>query len=421
MHELLRKLIEERARAWEHAKAILDAARGEDRSLSAEEQEQWTRATADLDRLDERIEELNDRIEREQQADQARERAEALIRPDEDRAQRPADDSLEQRVLSWARGEGPRAIDVPISRLEARRSESGLWEVRDLTTGTASAGGDTVPTSFRAQLYEHLIENSAIRRTNVEVITTSSGEDLVLPKTTAHPADGTIVSEGAAAGENDPAFGQGTLQAFKYMSLVQVSTELLQDTGVNLLGYLARSFGRALANGSGAHFITGTGSSQPRGVITAAGTVAQVVGGTGQSGEPTADELIDLFFTVTEPYADRGWWLMRRATLGKVRKLKDANDQYIWQPGLAGSVPSTILDRPYVTDPNVPATATDATSVAFGDFSAYKIRDVGTVRFERSDDFAFDSDLVTFRAAIRSDGDLLDETGAIGNYVGGTA
>src|SRR5690606_22253177 len=108
------------------------------------------------------------------------------------------------------------------------------------------------------------------------------------------------------------------------------SSEMLADNGVDLVGYLARAFGRALANGSGAHFVTGTGNSQPRGVITAGSAMKQ--GGTGVSGVPTADDLIDLFYTVTEPYANNGEWLMRRATVGSIRKLKDDNGQYLWQP-----------------------------------------------------------------------------------------
>jgi HK97 family phage major capsid protein len=123
---------------------------------------------------------------------------------------------------------------------------------------------------------------------------------------------------------------------------------------------------------------------------------------------------------VTEPYAKNGEWLMRRATVGKVRKVKDSNGQYLWQPALTAGEPDTLLGRPIVQDPNVPAAGTSATSVAFGDFSAYKIRDVGSLRFERSDEFAFQNDLVTYRAIIRTDGDLLDLTGAIGTFKHGT-
>src|SRR5690606_29818910 len=124
----------------------------------------------------------------------------------------------------------------------------------------------------------------------------------------------------------------GTLSAYKYPKLVQVSTEILQDTGIDLLGYLARSFGRALGNGSGRDLVVGTGADQPHGVIT--GGSAMVTGGTGVSGVPTADELIRLFYAVKEPYAVNGEWLVRRATVGSIRRLKDSDGQYLWQPSL---------------------------------------------------------------------------------------
>lgn len=425
MHELLKRLIEERARVWEQAKTVLDKADEEKRDLSAEEQQEFARLEADLNDKDERIEQLRERMDREEQANEARGRVEHILRP-HDEARDKGTQTLDDQVLSWARGQGAKHIEVPITQLRAtRRSDTGLWEVRDLTEernlvkGTAAAGGNLVPTSFRAQLYEHLIENSAIRQTRAEVITTSSGEDLVLPKTTAHPAAGTIVSEAAAIGVNEPTFGQGTLHAYKFASLVQVSTELIQDSAVDLLGYLARAFGTALGNGAGGKFVTGTGSSEPQGVVTAGSVM--VTGGTPAANGPTADELIDLFFTVKEPYARNGEWFLRRATLGKVRKLKDSYGQYLWQPGLAADAQSTILGRPYVLDPNVPAAAANATIVGFGDFSTYKIRDVGSIRFERSDDYAFANDLVTFRAILRTDGALLDTTGSIGWYKAGTA
>lgn len=418
MQEHLKRLVETRARAWEQMKELLDRVEAEGRDLNSEEKEKFDRLNLELDELDERVDTLHTRLEREKQADERMAEIERIVRPEEDRRQ--PDDSLEDRVVRWARGEGGRAIEVPLKGIEVRRSRSGLWEVRDLVTSTAAAGGATVPTSFRAQLYEHLVENSAIRQTRAEIITTNSGEPLILPKTTKHPG-GTLVAEGSVIPEDDPAFSQGTLLAYKYGDLIQVSSELLSDTGVELLSYLARAAGQALGNITGGALVVGDGNNEPHGVIAAAGSVAEVTGGTGLSGAPTADDLIDLYYKVSEPYARNGEWFMRRSTVGKIRKLKDANDQYLWQPALTAGAPDTLLGHPIVQDPNVPAVATDATAIAFGDFSAYKIRDVGAIRFERSDDFAFDRDLVTFRALMRTDGELLDTTGAIGVFVGGTA
>ncbi len=418
--QYVKRLIEERARTREEQKALYDAADKEGRDLTAEERQKDDRLNAALDDFDARIPAMVSRLEKDRMAEEARSRVEGVIRPAEDRS--PMHDEA-ARLRAWATGDPstPNGIEVNLSGLRTERAyKDGPLIVRDdLTEGSAAGGGNTVPTSFRRQLYEHLIENSAIRQTNVTVLTTSTGEPLILPKTTAHTSAGTIVSEGATINAVDPTFGQATLNSYGYKKLVYVSSELLRDTAVDVVGYLARSFGEALANGSGADFVVGSGSNKPMGFITAGSLM--VTGATGNAGAPTSDEVIDLYFSVAEPYARNGWWVARRATIGQIRKLKDANNQYLWQPGLAGSVPNTILDRPYVMDPNVPAAATSATSLAFGDFSRYVIRDVGRLRFERSDDFAFDNDLVTYRVILFTDGDLLDTTGSIGLFKGGTA
>ena len=147
-----------------------------------------------------------------------------------------------------------------------------------------------------------------------------------------------------------------------------------------------------------------------------------VTGGTGQSGAPTADELIDLFFSVIPEYRRAGTWMMSDATWSGVRKLKDKDkdDMYlIDRLGSGGEL--SLLGRPVVIDTNVADTGVSAKSVLFGDFSAYYLRDVREVRVERSDDYAFKNDLVTFRALLRTDGDLVDATGAIKHYLGGAS
>jgi HK97 family phage major capsid protein len=324
-------------------------------------------------------------------------------------------------LRSFVAGE-TRRFEVDLSEVsrtvDARTGAVTLSERRDLTVGTATAGGNTVPTSFVGRLYEHMIETSAIRRTNVTIFTTQSGEDLQVPKTTSH-STAAIVAEAAAISESDPAFGQVTLEAYKYGGLIQVSSELLNDSGVDLVGYLARQAGRAIGNASGAHFVTGTGTNQPRGAVTASSL--GVTGGAGVAGAFTTDNLIDLYYSVIPEYRANGYWLMSDAGAAMARKLKDTTDRYLWEASLSAGTPPLLLGRPVVIDPNVADPALSAKSVLFGDFSAYGIRDVRRVRFERSDDFAFANDLVTFRFLFRTDGDLIDETGALKHYVGNAA
>ena len=399
-HAFLKRLREQRQNTWEQAKSLLDNAAAENRDLTAEERSQYDQMNADLDAGAETIRSIEESEQRNAEA------AEALQRIMDQRPVEPREQE-NTALRSFLRGEA-RAFDL---------KPDGKVDYRALTKGTATAGGNTVPTSFYDQLIAHMIEVSGVLMAGPTVLNTDSGESIEVPTTTAH-SSAAIVAENAAIGASDPAFAKRTLGAYKYGVLLQVSNELLSDTGVDLEGYLAMQAGRALGNAFGAHLVTGTGSGQPTGVITSATT--GVTGVTSFAGEFLADNLIDLYFSVIAPYRNSAscGWLMKDATLALVRKLKDQTNQYLWQPSIQAGAPDTLLGKPVHTDPNVAAVATSAKSVAFGDFSAYFVRQVNGIRFERSDDYAFNTDLVTFRALLRGDGLTVDQTGAIKVFAG---
>lgn len=404
MSDFIKRLREQRANTWEQAKALLDTAASENRDLSAEEQTSYDAMNAELDTIAQRVLDLEAAEKRQKDAAEAMER---MLGPANEQ---PKGDDKDAALRAFLRGER-RSFDL---------MPDGKVNFRDLTKGTATAGGNTVPTSFYDRLVAHLIEVSGVMMSNPTVLNTNSGENIEVPTTTAH-SSATIVPEGNAIPESDPAFAKRTLGAYKYGVLIQVSRELLDDTGVDLEGYLAMQAGRALGNAFGAHLVTGTGSSQPTGVITSAPT--GVTGGTGVTGAFTGDNLIDLFYSVIAPYrnSSSAGWLMRDATLATARKIKGSDGQYIWQPSLQQGTPDLLLGKPVNTDPNVAASALNAKSVAFGDFSAYFVRTVNGIRFERSDEYAFNSDLVTFRALMRGDGLTVDQTGAIKVFAGGAS
>lgn len=400
MSEMAKRLLEQRANTWEQAKALVDTAVAEKREMTAEEEASYARMTADLDSLRSRADKFA--------ADEAAAAdVEASLRSVAERRQEREVPAEESELRSFLRGEKREFVARP-----------NVQEMRDLSKGTATAGGNTVPTSFYGRLWEHLIETAAIVN-YATVIRTESGENLEFPTTTAH-STGALTAENAAIAESDPAFAKRTLGAYKYATLIQAPRELIDDTGVDLEGYLARQAGRAVGNSLGAHLVTGTGTAQPTGIMTS--TTLGVTGGAGASGAFTADNLIDLYYSVISPYRNSGSaaWLMRDATLATVRKLKGSDNNYLWVPGLAGA-PDTILGKPVATDPNVAAVALSAKSVAFGDMSAYYVRLAGGIRFERSDDFAFNTDQATFRCIVRGDGVLLDQTGAVKHFIGNAA
>ncbi|MFI9005098.1 phage major capsid protein [Streptomyces sp. NPDC053541] len=412
MPAYIKRLQEQRAGLWEQAKALLDKAEAEKRDLTAEEEQTYQRINGDIDAIDARAKDLAAAEQRNRDADEAfRQLLEKAPSPE---ARGSAADQEVKRVREWLTGaSGSRSYDIlPPKPLPL--------DQRTLSKLTAAAGANTVPISFYNRLVQHMIETSGLLAAGPTVLRTATGEQMQIPKTTAHSVSASRVAEAGTLNANEPTFGQVPLDAYKYGFLLQVSHELANDTGVDLIGYLAMQAGRALGNGFGAELVTGTGSSQPNGVLTAS-TLGKT-GAASVAGAPSGDDIIDLFYSVIGPYrkSTSCGWLMRDGTVGTVRKLKDGNGNYLWAPGLEGA-PDTILGKPVHTDPNMPAVALAAKSILFGDFSTYFVRQVEAIRFERSDDYAFNTDLITYRAILRGDGDQVDTTGAIKHFIGNAA
>jgi HK97 family phage major capsid protein len=302
--------------------------------------------------------------------------------------------------------------DFSISRpgLEYR----SLWEQRDTLKSTAT---QAMPVSVWPNFVLHLVEQTPVLRAGATLVTTETGEDLQVPKSTAFQS-ANLTAEGAQITESDPTLAAVTLKSYKYAAFWQLSRELVDDTPANLLDALSRGAATALALAYGAHLATGSGSGQPLGYANAA-TVA-VTGPTGTSTtfgtQGTAgqgsDILVDLYASLAEPYllSPSIAVLGRNATFSLWRKVKEGGTNkpmFDLTPVKAGASVN-LLGMPGYVDPHIAAAGASAKSLAFGDWSRYFVRMVNGVRIERSDDFAFQNDLVSFKAVIRLDGALVD-------------
>jgi HK97 family phage major capsid protein len=252
------------------------------------------------------------------------------------------------------------------------------------------------------------------------IINTAGGEALQIPAQATY-STGTVSSEAAAIGESDPTFNAfKTLNAYKYSFLTQISREMIEDAGVDILSFLADQTGNSLGYAVNAALTTGTGTVQPTGIVTAAGS--GITGGTGVSGAFTADNLIDLVYSVDT--AGRRLpgtgWQMNAKSIAAVRKLKDNAGQYLFSPSLSADARDLLLGYPVFENPAMVDPATTAKSVIFGHLPSYFVRTVGGIRLDRSDDFAFQNDLVTFRATFRVDG-TLPQSSHIKYFVGGAS
>ena len=398
--ELISRLTEQRARAWESAKALLDDASAEGRDLSGEESEQFDRINADIDVRDARIKAVIEKSQIERSIDESR-AALGL----------PADFAREVAASVETDSDIIRAI----ARGDRRSYE---FEMRDITKAST---GSPVPTSFYDRLVEHLVvQGPMLDGSVVTILTTASGENLQIPRTATYSAPA-ITAEGSAISESDPTFGSFvTLGAFKYAATFQLSREVVEDSGINLLDFVARQAAVGMGTAVNAGLTIGTGTTGPTGIVTASSSA--VTGGTGLAGVPTADNILDLVYTCPAPYRRQqgAGFQMRGATIAAIRKLKDTTGQYLWQPSLQAGSPDLLHGFPVFENPDVPATGVGAKSVIFGANSAYYVRQVRGIDVARDDSVGFVNDLITFRVTWRGDGALPDANG-VWHFKGGAS
>ncbi len=383
------ELREKRAKAWDAAKAFLDAKRGADGLLSAEDTAAYERMEADVVNLGKEIE----RLERQAAIDAELARATSTPitgkpngkAPGEEKSGRASD---EYRASFW----------------NAMRSKVPMPAVTDaLQVGTDSEGGYLVPDEYERTLVEALEEENVFRQM-AKVIRTSSG-DRKIPVVAGKGTASWIDEEGAFP-ESDDSFGQVSIGAYKLGTMIKVSEELLNDSVFDLQSYISREFARRIGAKEEEAFFTGDGTGKPLGVLAAAGGAQTGVTAASQTAL-TADELMDLYYALKAPYRKKSVWVLNDSTVKAVRKLKDSNGQYLWQPSLTAGTPDTILGRPVRTSAYMPAMAAGAKTVAFGDFSYYWIADRQGRSFKRLNELYAASGQVGFLASQRVDGKLV--------------
>ncbi len=417
-------LLEKRKNIAEQSKALLDKAETEKRGLTVEEQTAYDQHSADLVDLRKQVEKLEEQRKEAEAFDAV---TAGLPKVDARNAPTEGRNVVGEELRAFVDGKA-RTFEVKDAHHELRSMVNepvgahGRREValRALSRLSAAAGQNIVPTTFYGKLWANLILTAQLINAGATVWTTDSGEQIQVPITTGF-STGSLVAEAGTIGASDPAFGQRALGAFKYGTLFQVSKELLQDTGIDLEAFLAMQAGRAVGNALGADLVAGNGTAKPSGILQTAAN--GVTGQSGVAGAPSFDNLMDLYYSVLSPYRSQpeAAWLLNDTTQSTIRKLKDSTGRYLWEPTLTPQAPDQILGKPVVSDPNMPTVALGAKSVLFGDLSSYVVRIVNGVRFERSDDFAFNADLATYKCVIRGDGLLVDQTAAVKTFTGNAA
>jgi len=396
----LKQLQENRLVTITKAREILDTADDEKRSLTSEERELYDTFDGEIDRIDGEIQavvgdakrrnKLAAQEEREEEAEPRSlpaEQPSGLFTP-EPTEKRTGTASDEYASAWWRCMRHSRSILDPT-------------EFRALQVGTDSEGGFLTPDSFWSNELLQALEEANIMRGLANVIQTGSGA-MEIPVVSSH-GSAAWTAEEAAFTEGDEAFSVVSLSAYKCGSIIKVADELLLDSAFDLSSYLARELGRRLGALEEAAFVNGDGSSKPTGAV--GGSTAGVTAAA--TGAVTADELIDLYHALGRQYRNNAAFLMADATLKAVRKLKDGDNQYLWQPGLQSGEPGQILGRPVYTSDSMPALATGAKTILFGDFSYYWVADRESVVLKRLDELYAANGQVAFRAHRRVDGKVV--------------
>jgi HK97 family phage major capsid protein len=419
---VIEALREQRTSARDAADQILTRAAEEQRDLNADEiAEHRLHVIAEREAADE-LERARDAQIAELRAAGARNGRPVLSRQNAEiaRAFRSAINARNPAPIEF----GTEMVDEWPDDMPETQTRVGKVKVhtRDTLKSTAT---QALSTDVYTQIIQHLVETSSLMAAGATVVTTATGEDLIIPKSTGFVTSA-IFGEGVSITESDPTLATVTLKAFKYGSFFEISRELSDDTPTNLLSFLATQAALSLglgATGYGDDIINGTGTTQPRGLLLDAGTGVTGPAGTGTSlgtqgtANQGTDALWNLVGSVAEPYAQspNAAFILRNASDVIVRKLKDTTGQPVQGLGGRGS----ILGYPSFTDPFMPAMANGVESIAFGDISKYFVRIVNGVRFERSTEYHFQEDLVSFKCTLRLDGALID-TGAVKTFINTT-
>ena len=375
-----------RSETWEKAKAFLDTHRNDSGILSAED-------TQTYERMEKEIVDLGHEIERQERLDSfEREMNKATSEPirntpNQTHTEKTGRASDSYKDAFW------RSV----------RNETS-YEIRNaLREGVDSDGGYLVPDTFEHTLIQALDEENIIRQL-AHTFTTSSGTHAIPIVGTRGKA--TWVGEEQEIPETTETFTQKTIGAHKLTALIKISEELLNDSAFDLESYITSEFVRKIGDAEEEAFLIGNGAGKPIGILN--DKDGAEVGITAAAANAiTTNELIDLYYSLRSPYRKRAVWIMNDSTVNMIRKLKDSNGQYIWEPGIKTNDTDTILGRKVYTSTCVPTAKAGAKTIAFGDLSYYWIGDREGISFKRLNELYATRGQVGFLATKRLDARLI--------------
>ena len=398
MHEKIRKLREERMKIWEGMKALLNKAEEEDRDLTAEEDEQYRKMEDDFDNKTKEIERMERLLARE---DEINKDSDALrkIKSDGDGGD---DENRKDKVEEERRAAFNKFLARGIQSLAGD-------EIRALQADSDIYGGYLVaPQQFVTELIK-AVDNQVFIRQYATVYTLTRSESLGVPSLDNDPADADWTKElGIGTEDSTMSFGKRELRPHPLAKLLKVSEKLLRISAVPVEPLVRDRLSYKFAVTHENAFLNGDGGEKPLGLFTASddgiSTNRDVSTGNTTTSIKT-DGLIEALYTLKPQYHPRARWIFHRDAIKQIRKLKDGDGQYIWQPGVSADRPDVILGRPYHMSEYAPNTFTTGQYVGIiGDLSFYWIVDALEMRIQRLNELYAATNQVGFIGRLETDG-----------------
>ena len=383
------ELRNKRAETWKSMEAFLDSHRTEKGVLNEEDDITYSKMEKELEMLTNEIK----RMERKEMIEQE--------------LNKPVNTPLTEKPMNLVNEDeklGKASKNYKKQFWNAMRKKVMTPDMMNsLHIGTDTEGGYLVPDEYEHTLVEALEEENIFRKI-AHIINTSTG-DRKIP-VVASKGNASWVDEEGTITDSDDTFSQVSIGAYKLGTLIKVSNELLNDSVFDLESYISKEFARRIGAKEEDAFFNGDGVGKPIGIFNKTGGAE--VGITTASGTAvTADEVIDLYYSLKAPYRKNAVWILNDSTVKAIRKLKDANGNYLWQPALTQGTPDTILGRPVYTSTYVPEIKAGNKAIAFGDFSYYWIADRQGRNFKKLTELYAATDQTGFVATQRVDGKLI--------------
>ncbi|QIO42888.1 phage major capsid protein [Rhizobium leguminosarum bv. trifolii] len=284
---------------------------------------------------------------------------------------------VKSKANAWARAVFDASVlgQASIRPEQQKALADVVAEYKALGIANDTTGGYLAPAEYIREIIKGVTDVSPARA--LARVRQTASKAILIPKRTGQFAAQWVADQGTKSETDGLRYGMWEIPTHEMYALIDISNQNLEDSAFNMESEISFEATEQFAVAEGAAFVTGNGVGRPEGFLTASGVSGSNSGSasTIADADGQANGLLALKYGLKTAYARNATWALNRTTLGSVRKLKTAEKQYLWMPGIAGQ-PNTIDGDPYVEVPDMPSEGAGLVPIAYGDFArAYTLVD----------------------------------------------